>query len=174
MILTHVKKIHFVGIGGIGVSAVAKMLIRIGKSVTGSDISKTEIVEDVIKFGIKVFIGHKENNLPKNADILVYSDAIPKNNPEREEARKLGIPEMSYFELLGELSREKFTIAISGTHGKSTTTALTGLMLAAGGLDPIVIVGSKSKAFKGGNLRHGRTKYFVVEACEHEAHMLHL
>lgn len=174
MQLVKIQKIHFVGIGGIGVSAVAKMFARIGKEVSGSDILKSEIIEDVIKSGIKVLIGHKEGNLPKDTDLLVYSDAVPRNNPERKKARELKISEMSYFELLGELSREKFTIAISGTHGKSTTTALTGLMLAAGGLDPIVIVGSKSKAFKGGNLRHGRTKYFVVEACEHEAHMLNL
>lgn len=174
MLLTQIKKIHFVGVGGIGVSAVAKMFVRIGKEVSGSDVTSSEIVDDVVKSGIKVFIGHKENNLSKDVDLLVYSDAIPENNPEREKAKKLGIPEMSYFELIGDFSREKFTIAISGTHGKSTTTALAGLMLASGGLDPIVIVGSKSKAFKGGNLRHGRTKYFVVEACEHEAHMLHL
>lgn len=174
MILTKIKKIHFVGVGGIGISAVAKMLIRIGKSVSGSDANESEITDDVKNSGIKLFIGHNEKNVPKDADLLIYSSAVPKTNPERERAKELGIQEMSYFEFLGEFSKEKFTIAISGTHGKSTTTALTGLMFAAGKLDPMVIVGSKSKSFKGGNLRHGRTKYFIVEACEHEAHMLQL
>lgn len=174
MLLVKIKKIHFVGVGGIGVSAVAKMLVRIGKSVSGSDVTESEITEDVKKVGVKVFTNHTEKNLKDDIDLVIYSSAVPKNNPERKKARDLKIPEMSYFEFLGEFSRDKFTIAISGTHGKSTTTALTGLMFAGGGLDPMVIVGSKSKSFKNGNLRHGRTKYFIVEACEHEAHMLEL
>lgn len=174
MMFTQIDKIHFIGIGGIGVSAVAKLMAKIGKTVTGSDVQESEITRDAEKAGIKIFIGHKENNLPKSLDLVVYSSAVLEDNPERRKARERGIPEMNYFEFLGEMSRDKFTIAISGTHGKSTTTALLGQMLALGDLDPTVIVGSKTKAFDSGNLRHGRTKYFVVEACEHEAHMLNL
>jgi UDP-N-acetylmuramate--alanine ligase len=174
MMLTQIDKIHFVGIGGIGVSAVAKLMAKIGKTVTGSDATESEITHDAEKAGIKVSIGHKAGNLPKSLDLVVYSGAVPEDNPERAKARERKIPEMTYFEFLGEMSRDKFTIAVSGTHGKSTTTALLGQMLALGDLDPTVIVGSKTKAFDNGNLRHGRTKYFVVEACEHEAHMLNL
>jgi len=174
MMLTQIDKIHFIGVGGIGVSAIAKLMAKIGKTISGSDVAESEITHDAEKAGIKVFIGHKENNLPKSLDLVVYSGAVPEDNPERIKARERGISEMSYFEFLGELSRDKFTIAVSGTHGKSTTTAILGQMLALGDLDPTVIVGSKTKAFDGGNLRHGRTKYFVVEACEHEAHMLNL
>lgn len=174
MLMTQINKIHFIGIGGIGVSAVAKLMAKIGKTVTGSDAVESEITRDAEKVGIKVFIGHKAGNLPKSLDLVVYSGAVPEDNSERKKARERGIPEMNYFEFLGEMSRDKFTIAVSGTHGKSTTTALLGQMLALGDLDPTVIVGSKTKAFDNGNLRHGRTKYFVVEACEHEAHMLNL
>lgn len=170
--LNNAQQAHFIGIGGIGVSAVAKMMLHRGVSVTGSDAVKSEITEELEQRGIKIFYAHSAENLPENLDLLIYSAAVPEDNPERAEARKRGIKEMSYFDFLGELSRDYYTIAVSGTNGKSTTTAMIGLILEEAGLDPTVIVGSKVKTFPDGNLRLGKSKYFVVEACEYQAHML--
>ena len=169
-----VKKVHVVGAGGIGVSAAAKLLAHEGKIVTGSDVGRNEAVGELEAAGISVTIGHAAANLPADADLLVYSSAVPETNPERAEAARRGIRQLSYFEFLGEYSRTKWTIAVSGTNGKSTTTAILGLILEAAGLDPTVIVGSKVRSFPDRNLRLGRGKYFVVEACEHQAHMLEI
>ncbi|MFA6603474.1 MAG: UDP-N-acetylmuramate--L-alanine ligase [Patescibacteria group bacterium] len=169
-----VKKVHMVGAGGIGVSAAAKLLAHEGKIVTGSDLGRNEAVGELEAAGIRVSLGHAAENLPADADLLVYSSAVSAANPERAEAARRGIRQLSYFEFLGEYSRTKWTIAVSGTNGKSTTTAILGLILEAAGLDPTVIVGSKVRSFPDQNLRLGRGKYFVVEACEHQAHMLEL
>jgi len=174
MDLNKIKKVHFVGIGGIGVSAVAKMMIRLGKKVSGSDLIKSEITGDLEKMGAKIFIGHQKENLDKDIDLLIYSPAVPENNPERRVAKEQKIQELSYPEFLGELSKDYFTIAISGTNGKTTTTAILGLILEKAGLDPTVIVGSKIKNFPDGNFRFGKGKYLVVEGCEWNAHMLKL
>lgn len=174
MFLDNYKKIHLVGIGGIGVSAVAKLLKLSGKEVTGSDLTESEIVEELKSLGIKVYKNHQAQNLEKGIDLLIYSSAVSIENPERQTAKERGITEFNYFEFLGQYSQEKWTIAVSGTHGKSTTTAMLGLIAEAAGLDPTVIVGSRVKNFKYGNLRIGRAKYFIVEACEHMANMLHL
>ncbi|TSC96322.1 MAG: UDP-N-acetylmuramate--alanine ligase [Parcubacteria group bacterium Athens1014_10] len=169
-----IKKIHFIGIGGIGVSAIAKMMDRQGKKITGSDAGNSEIIQDLKKGGIKIFLGHQEKNLADDIDLVVYSSAIPRNNPERKKAKKLKIKQLSYVEILAEISKEKFTLAVSGTHGKSTTTALLGLFLEKAGFNPLVIVGSKLKAFKDGNLQFGKGKFFVIEACEYQENMLKL
>lgn len=174
MDLNKIKKVYFVGIGGIGVSAIAKMMLLLGKKVTGSDLTRSEITDDLEKRGAKIFIGHQKENLEKAADLLIYSPAVPENNSEREKARELKIPEFSYPEFLGELSKNYFTIAISGTNGKTTTTAMLGLILEKAGLDPTVIVGSEVKNFPDGNFRLGKSKYLVVEGCEWNAHMLNL
>ena len=168
------KKVHFVGIGGIGVSAIAKMMFSQSVQVTGSEVIKSEITDELEDKGIKIFYDHSAGNLGEHLDTLIYSAAVREDNPERKEARKRGIREISYFDFLGELSRDYFTIAVSGTNGKSTTTAMLGLILEAAGLDPTVIVGSKVKTFPNGNLRMGRSKYLIVEACEYMAHMLKL
>lgn len=172
--LDSVKKAHVIGAGGIGVSAVARLLLHEGKTVTGSDVGRNETVDELNAAGISVAVGHAAENLPADADLIVFSDAVPSDNPERAEARRRGIREMSYFEFLGEFSKDRWTIAVSGTNGKSTTTALLGLMLERGGLEPTVIVGSKVPTFPHRNLRIGRSKFFVVEADEYNAHMLHL
>ncbi|MDA2936047.1 UDP-N-acetylmuramate--L-alanine ligase [Patescibacteria group bacterium AH-259-L05] len=171
--------IHFIGIGGIGVSAVAKLLQSQGKEISGSDLYESEITNELEQLSIPVFFKHRKGNIRDDTDIVIYSPAVPENNPERVRTKELGIDQFSYPEFLGEISREKNTIAISGTNGKSTTTALCGLILEKAGLDPTVIVGSKvllgnSGSQWKGNLRVGKSKHFVVEACEHQANMLHL
>lgn len=172
--LDGIQKAHVIGAGGIGVSAVAKLLKHSGKEVSGSDIAANESTRELEAAGITVAIGHGADNLPAGVDVIVFSDAVPQTNPEREEGRRRGIREMSYFEFVGEYSKTKRTVGVSGTNGKSTTTALLGLMLERAGLEPTVIVGSKVMSFPDKNLRLGRGEHFIVEACEHNANMLKL
>ena len=169
--LDKVENIYCIGIGGIGVSAAAKFLHLQEYQVSGSDAVESEMTEELRDMGIPVFIGNDENNLPENIDLVIYSPAVPDDNPERTKAREQKIPSVSYPEFLAMLSEKKYTIAISGTHGKSTTTALIGLMLKNAGFNPTVIVGSKTKAFSHGNLEMGESNIFVVEACEYQANM---
>lgn len=174
MDLTRISKIHFIGIGGIGISALAKMMKLLGKQVSGSDAMMNETTRELEKMDIKVFQGHYFKQVPDDIDLVVYSSAVPEDNLERQRAKELGVPELSYFEFLGEVSADKFCIAVAGTHGKSTTAAMLGKILIDAGLDPTVIVGSKLKYFEHGNFRLGQSKYLVVEACEHQANFLHL
>lgn len=171
--IDKIKNVYLVGIGGIGVSALAKFFLKLEKNVSGSDISDSSIIKELQNRGVGIYPQHSKNNISKLVDILIYSPAVPFNNPERVRARELKIPEMSYPEFLGELSKEKKTIAISGTHGKSTTTALIGLILTTAKFEPTVIVGSQVKKFVG-NFRFGKSGYFVAEACEYRGHMLNL
>ena len=165
--------IHFIGIGGIGVSALARYYLEKGAKVTGSDLVSSEITKSLEKKGAKLLIGkHKAKNLPKNVNLVIYSPAVPKDNPEIDGAKKLGIKCQSYPEALGELTKKYFTIAISGTHGKSTTTAMIALILAKAGLDPTVIVGTKIREFGNSNCRVGKSQYLVIEADEHMASFL--
>ena len=166
-------KIHFVGIGGIGVSALAKYYLEKGCRISGSDLVSSEITEALKKLGAKIFTGkHKTKNLPKNANLVIYSPAVKPNNPELKEAKKLKIKCQSYPEALGELTKKYFTIAIAGSHGKSTVAAMTGLLLEKAGLDPTVILGTKLKEFGSSNCRVGKSKYLVIEADEHLASFL--
>lgn len=166
-------RIHFIGIGGIGVSALAKYYLEKGHQVSGSDLVSSEITQALKKMGARVKIGrHQRENLPKNADLVIYSPAVQKNNLELKEAKKLGIKCQSYPEALGKLTKTHYTIAISGTHGKSTTTCMVGLLLIKAGLDPTVIVGTKLKEFGDSNCRVGKSKYLVIEADEHMASFL--
>ena len=164
---SKIKKIHFIGIGGIGLSAIAKLMLSCGKSVSGSDVNRSEITNDLEKMGAKIFIGQRKENLADDTELAVYTLAIPKTNPELEKARDLQVPLFTYPEILGRIFNNKFGIAVCGTHGKSTVTAMTGLLLSGGGLDPNVVVGSKVPEFEG-NLRVGKSKYMVIEACEYE------
>lgn len=167
------KKIHFIGIGGIGVSALARLFLARGALVGGSDISESEIVSDLKRMGANIFLGHKEENLDNNTDLVVYSPAVPEDNPEFQKAKKLNIVLKSYPEALGMvMAGFKKTIAVSGTNGKTTTTALSGLILENAGRDPTVVIGSKLKNW-GGNLRVGGD-YFITEACEYKRAMLNL
>ncbi|MCH8049376.1 UDP-N-acetylmuramate--L-alanine ligase [Patescibacteria group bacterium] len=166
------KSVHLIGIGGIGTSAVAKWWQDQGATVTGSDVHPSKIIDDLIKRGIQVKIGHFADNVPEDCDLIIYSRAVPATNVERQVAAKRGITELSFPEFLGELAREKKTIAVSGTNGKSTTTAMIAKIFIDAGEDPTVILGTKSPDLDEENLRIGKSEWFVVEACEHMASML--
>jgi len=161
-------KIHFIGIGGIGVSALAKYYLEKGHKITGSDLTPSEITKDLKERGVRIFIGpHNSKNIQKNVDLMIYSPAVQSTNPEFKEAKRRNIKMNSYPEALGELTKNHYTIAITGTHGKSTTTCMMGMLLARAGLDPTVIVGTKLKEFGNSNYRGGKSQYLVIEACEH-------
>ena len=166
-------KAHFIGIGGIGMSALAQYFNDQGVVVTGSDRDANPVTELLEKKGIQVVIGQKAENVPNDAELVVYSDAVPEDNPERTRARELGIPQKSYFEMLGEVSEGKNTIAVAGTHGKTTTTGMLAKILGDAGASPTAIVGSIVKDF-GSNYLSGTSDLFIVEACEYKDHLLEL
>jgi UDP-N-acetylmuramate--alanine ligase len=168
------KKVHCIGLGGIGVSAMAKLLRARGVNVTGSDKVETQILKDLKSRGIKYWIGSRPEKLGTDVDLVIYSSAVPVDDEERIRARHLGIREVTYNDFLGEVSRGTNLVAITGTHGKSSTTAMLGHILIEAGVDPTVVVGSKVNTFKAGNLHLGESDVFVAEGCEHEAHMLAL
>ncbi len=168
-----IQRVHVIGAGGIGASAAAKWFLAEGKRVTGSDAAASDLTRDLERRGIPVTIGH-DLEAVRGADLVLFSPAVPDTDPGRAEAAALGVRQISYPQFLGELSRAHTTVAVSGTNGKSTTTAMLGLILEAAGLDPLVIVGSLVPGFPDGNLRHGLGRFFVVEACEYRAHMLNL
>lgn len=173
MKLREAKNIHCVGAGGIGLSALAKYLVAQGKTVTGSDLVPSAITAGLAEHGVAMGYG-QTGPLPKGTELIIYSEAAPFANPERVTGRDLNLPEMSYAEALGAVSRDKRTIAVSGSNGKSTTTALIGLILEAAGFDPTVVVGSKVPGFPLGNLRIGESDWLVVEADDYQAHLLQL
>jgi len=172
-IFKNIKKAHFIGIGGIGVSALAKMMLTLKKEVTGSDPEEHMINQRIKKLGAKVFIGHKKSNISKDTDIVFYTPAIKGNNPELLKAKELNIPTYSYPEGLGLISKDKYTIAISGTHGKTTTTAMLAETMISAKKDPTVIIGSFLRKQKD-NFIPGQSKYFLVEACEYKESFLNL
>ncbi|MBI2098440.1 MAG: hypothetical protein HYT49_02145 [Candidatus Wildermuthbacteria bacterium] len=191
-------RIHLIGIGGIGVSALARYYLAKGNIVSGSDLVETEITQALKEKGAIISIGpHQAGNVPFNADRIIYSPAVQRTNPEREEAERIQerrsgearvdlssesenhFAVLSYPEALSELTKDHYTVAISGTHGKSTTTAMIGLILEKAGLDPTVIVGTKVKEFGNSNCRIGNNGYLrngkpilVLEADEHFASFL--
>ncbi len=170
---TKKLKVHFIGIGGIGVSALAQYYLVKGHDVSGSDLVSSEITDALKKLGAKIYIGpHKVHCLTPDVKQVIYSPAVQTNNLELKQARKLGIKCSSYPEALGELAKQHFTIAISGTHGKSTTTALVSLILLKAGLDPTVIIGTKLQEFGDSNCRVGKSKFLIIEADEHFASFL--
>lgn len=167
------KKIHFIGIGGIGMSALAQYFHDQGVTVVGSDREVSPVTELLEKKGIKVVIGQKSENVPADAGMIVYSDAVSEDNPERLRAKELGIPELSYFKMLGQVSLGKRTVAVAGTHGKTTTTGMLAKILKDAGASPTAIVGSIVKDFNS-NYLHGDSGVLVVEACEYRDHLLEL
>ena len=174
MDLNKIKKIYFIGIGGIGVSATARILKSQGREVIGSDLVASEVTSDLEKLGIKIITGeHKAKNIAKDIDLVVYSNAANEDNAEIIQAKKYNIPTLSYPELLGIMTKNKFTICVAGTHGKTTVTALTSLLMNKGGLDPTCVIGSKLQEFQGNALvSKGICKYFVLEADEYKAAFL--
>lgn len=169
----NIKKVHFVGIGGIGMSGIAEILLSQGFEVTGSDKSLSEITDRLQQLGIKVFEGHKPENLT-DADVLVYSSAVTLDNPELKTAFEKKIPVIKRSEMLAETMRMKYGIGIAGTHGKTTTTSMVGLTLTEGGIDPTIIVGGKLSSLGGTNARLGHGEFIVVEADEFDRTFLKL
>jgi UDP-N-acetylmuramate--alanine ligase len=167
-----IQRIHFVGIGGIGMSGIAEVLLNLGYKISGSDLKRSLVTDRLTSLGATVFEGHIAENVT-GADVVVTSSAINAGNPEVEEARRLHIPVIQRAEMLAELMRLKYGIAIAGMHGKTTTTSMVAAVLAAGGLDPTVVVGGRVDAM-GSNARLGRSQYLVAEADESDRSFLKL
>lgn len=169
-----VKKIHFVGIGGIGMSAIAEIVINQGFEVSGSDLQKSENTDYLASLGAKIFFGHDAANLG-DTEVVVYSSAVKiEDNPETKEAYEKGIPVLRRAEMLAEVSRLNYCLGISGTHGKTTTTSMCGLIMMKGGIDPTVIVGGRLSGLGGSNARLGKGEWTVVEADEYDRSFLQL
>jgi UDP-N-acetylmuramate--alanine ligase len=167
----RVKRLHFVGIGGIGMCGLAELLKSVGLEVTGSDLSLGETTERLMSLGINVHRGHRAENM-SGADVVVYSSAVNETNPEVAAARSAGIPVIKRAEMLAEVMRVKRGIAIAGAHGKTTTTSMTGAILMAAGLDPTIIVGGRMREVGTARLGHG--EYLVAEADEFDRSFLAL
>ncbi len=161
---TEMGPIHFVGIGGIGMSGIAEVLLNHGYSVQGSDLKASKITDRLKRLGAMIFEGQRAENL-ENAEVVVISSAIKRGNPELDAARAMGLPVVRRAEMLAELMRLKSNVAVAGTHGKTTTTTLVATLLDAGGLDPTVINGGIIHAY-GSNARMGQGEWMVVEADE--------
>ncbi len=161
---TEMGPIHFVGIGGIGMSGIAEVLIEAGYIVQGSDLKATKITNRLERLGAKIFEGQRAENL-EGAEVIVISSAIKRGNPELDEARRLGLPVVRRAEMLAELMRLRSNIAVAGTHGKTTTTTMVAVLLDAGGIDPTVINGGIIHAYDS-NARVGKGEWMVVEADE--------
>ena len=168
-----IRKIHFVGIGGIGMSGIAEILLNQGFEVSGSDLNLTEITKRLADLGAEIYEGHSPDNV-KDADVLVYSSAVIADNPEVRAAADRNIPIIKRAEMLAETMRMKYGIGIAGTHGKTTTTSMVGLTLTEGGIDPTIIVGGKLSGLGGTNARLGNGEFIVVEADEFDRTFLKL
>src|ERR1041384_5004700 len=167
-----IQRIHFVGIGGIGMSGIAEVLLNLGYKVSGSDLKASSITHRLAGLGAITFEGHRVQNIA-GAEVVVTSSAIARDNPEVSEARRLHIPVIQRAEMLSELMRLKYGLAIAGMHGKTTTTSMVAAVLAAGGLDPTVVVGGRVDAM-GSNARLGKSHYLVAEADESDRSFLKL
>jgi len=173
--LKKIKNVHFIGIGGIGISAIARMMIHDGKVVTGQDMQDGEVVQELRKVGTYITIGQSYENIPSDTDLIVYTIAIDTYDKDLAERIKsqINIPVRSYPQMLDIVSSDKYTIAISGTHGKTTTTAMIAQILRDNKNDPTVIVGSLLVGEKS-NFIAGKSKYLVVEACEYRRSFLNI
>ncbi len=169
----NIKKVHFVGIGGIGMSGIAEILLDQGFEISGSDRALTDITKRLADLGINIYEGHSPENL-KDVDVLVYSSAVSIDNPEVKAAVERKIPIIKRSEMLAECMRMKYGIGIAGTHGKTTTTSMVGLTLTEGGIDPTIIVGGKLSGLGGTNARLGEGEFIVVEADEFDRTFLKL
>src|SRR5215510_902007 len=166
------QQIHFVGIGGSGMSGIAEILLNLGYRVTGSDQKRNDAVERLAELGAKVFIGHAATNV-EGAHVVVYSSAVSRENVEVQVARQQQIPAIPRAEMLAELMRLKYGIAIAGTHGKTTTTSMVGAVLAEGHYDPTIVVGGRVTSL-GSNARLGQGEFLVAEADESDGSFLKL
>jgi UDP-N-acetylmuramate--alanine ligase len=171
-VLGKTHRIHFVGVGGIGMSGIAELLTNLGYRVSGSDAKASELTERLAGMGVEIHIGHRPENVG-DVDVVVFTSAARTDNPELLEARARRIPVIPRAELLGELMRLRFGIAIAGAHGKTTTTSMIALVLERAGLDPTAVIGGRFSAF-GSNARLGRGSYMVAEADESDRSFLKL
>lgn len=161
-----IKNIHFIGIGGISMSGLAEILMNLGYAVTGSDMKSSNITRRLEGKGASIAYSHSRDNI-KNPDLVVYTAAVREDNPERQRAAELGIPSIERAVLLGEImKRYPFSIAVSGTHGKTTTTSMVTMIMLESGLDPTIHIGGELTAI-GGNTLIGGDRYFIAEACEY-------
>jgi UDP-N-acetylmuramate--alanine ligase len=168
----RVRRLHFVGVGGSGMSGIAELMVNLGYEVAGSDQRESDTTQRLRRRGVEVFIGHRAEQV-READAVVVSTAIDESNPEIIEARALRIPVVRRAEMLAELMRFYYGVAVAGTHGKTTTTSLVASVLAEGGLDPTFVIGGRLNS-AGAHAKLGTTKYLVAEADESDASFLHL
>src|SRR5256714_10102635 len=167
-------KVHFVGIGGSGMSGIAELLLNLGYGVSGSDLKESEITRRLASLGGKIVLGHRAENVAPDVDVVVTSSAVRRaTNPEAVAARARGVPVIRRAEMLAELMRLKDAVAIAGSHGKTTTTSLIATVLDHAGLHPTAVVGGKLNAF-GSNAKLGKGEWIVVEADESDGSFLHL
>src|ERR1700723_3039299 len=166
------QRIHFIGIGGIGMSGIAEILLTMGYAVSGSDLKRSAVTDRLLGMGARIFEGHAASNASAS-DVVVTSSAVAKNNPEVLEAKDRKIPVIQRAEMLAELMRLKYGIAVAGMHGKTTTTSMIAAVLHGGGLDPTVVVGGRVDAL-GSNARLGTSQYLVAEADESDRSFLKL
>src|SRR6201995_780336 len=166
------QRVHFIGIGGIGMSGIAEILLNLGYAVSGSDLRQSSITDRLVGLGATVFEGHAAANVV-GSGVVVTSSAVNEQNPEVVEARQSKIPVIPRAEMLAELMRLKYGIAVAGMHGKTTTTSMIATVLAAGGLDPTVVVGGRVDAM-GANARLGKSQYLIAEADESDRSFLKL
>ncbi|CAG1066368.1 UDP-N-acetylmuramate--alanine ligase [uncultured bacterium] len=168
----RIKKIHFIGVGGSGMNGIAEVLVNMGYKVTGSDLAESETTKRLRSLGITIFVGHREENVI-GSDCVVYSSAVKKENPEIREATSRQIPIIPRAEMLAELMRMKYGIAIAGTHGKTTTTSMVSMILAAANMDPTIVTGGKLNSL-GANAKLGTGDFLVAEADESDGSFLKL
>lgn len=170
--MRRINSIHFVGIGGSGMGGIAEVLINLGYHVQGSDLKSSAVTERLAKLGAKIILGHRAENV-QGADVVVVSGAVAQDNPEVAAAREARVPVVPRAQMLGELMRFRYSIAVGGTHGKTTTTSLVASILAEGGEDPTFVIGGLLKS-AGSNARLGAGRYLVAEADESDASFTHL
>jgi UDP-N-acetylmuramate--alanine ligase len=168
------KKLHFIGIGGIGMSGLAEYYLLRGYKVSGSDITASNITERLKALGAEIFIGHSASNINNKIGFIVYTSAVKKENPDLRKAEELGITFLKRAAVLGEVVNDKFLIAVAGTHGKTSTTAMIGKLLLDAGLDPTIFVGGNVSMLNGASSRIGKSEYAVVEADEYDRSFLTL
>ena len=171
--LGKVRHIHFVGVGGIGMSGIAELLLNLGYKVSGSDIKDSQVTKRIASLGGRVFYDHQPENI-EGADVVVYSSAVPLDNPEIVEAREKYLPVIPRAEMLAEFMRLKYGVAVAGAHGKTTTTCMIASILTAGGLDPTVVIGGRLDIWGGSNAKLGQGDILVAESDESDGSFMAL